>query len=78
MHVTLNGICRRGLCNWRARERWIGRRVLIWSGEHQAWGRPECCGYTTHREAAGIYLFEDAFDATIGCGPEKKIEYVSV
>lgn len=34
---------------------------LIWSFEHQAWWMPRQSGYTTYRESAGIYLFDEAF-----------------
>ena len=78
MRVTLNGINRRGLANWKARERWIGRKVHIWSAEHRSWWRPDRCGYTIHLEAAGVYDFVDAWAATSGCGPEKRIEYVTI
>lgn len=33
---------------------------LIWSNEHRAWWRPNCCGYTVHLKAAGRYSREDA------------------
>jgi hypothetical protein len=55
--------------------KFAGQKVLIWSGEHLAWWRPNAAGYTTVRENAGVYLFEDAYDRTRHCGPEKKIEY---
>lgn len=78
MRVTLNGIQRVGLANWKARERWLGRKVRIWSGEHHAWWRPERSGYTLHPEAAGIYDFSDAYDSTRHCDPSKKISYEAV
>ena len=76
--MTLNGIERRGLANWKARDRWVGRKVRIWSAEHRAWWRPDRCGYTIHLEADGVYDFAEAWAATVGCGPEKRIEYVSI
>lgn len=76
--VTLNGIKQRGLANWKAREAWFRKNVRIWSDEHQAWWRPNRAGYTAYREAAGIYTFAEAWDATEGCGPEKKIVYEAV
>lgn len=75
MRVTLNGINRRGLANWRGREHWLGRKVRIWSAEHQAWWRANRCGYTVHPEAAGTYSFAEAWEATRHCGPEKRIIY---
>jgi hypothetical protein len=76
--VTLNGINRRGLANWKGRERWISKNVRIWSDEHKAWWRPNCQGYTAYATDAGIYTFSDAWDATSHCGPEKKIVYEAV
>lgn len=49
-------------------------KALIWSGEHGAWWRPNSAGYTSHREAAGVYEIEEARRITSHCGPEKKIE----
>ena len=49
---------------------------LIWSGEHQAYWRPDSCGYTTIRAAAGRYTFDEAWKATSHAGPEKKIEFI--
>jgi len=40
---------------------------LIWSHEHQAYWRANCCGYTTDKKEAGAYTFDEAvkivFDA---------------
>lgn len=60
----------------RTRAKMAGKQVWIWSAEHCAWWRPERCGYTVHRDVAGVYLFEDAWNATHHCGPEKRIEFV--
>ena len=49
--------------------------VRIWSRQWGAFWRPGRCGYTYQRDEAGIYTFEDAFDATCHCGPEKQIYY---
>jgi hypothetical protein len=49
--------------------------VLIWSGEHRAWWRPNCSGYTTEREMAGLYDLVDAWASTKHCGPEKQIMF---
>lgn len=35
---------------------------LIWSNEHNAWWRPESCGYTTFIESAGRYSKDEAED----------------
>lgn len=59
----------------RTRTKLAGKDVLIWSSEHHAWWRPDRSGYTTFRSAAGRYSFEDAWEATSGCGPEKKITF---
>ncbi len=50
-------------------------RVYIWSGEHGAWWRPECSGYTDAICAAGVYTMEYAWAKTRHCGREKKITY---
>jgi hypothetical protein len=71
--VTLNGIKRRGLVEWKGREKWARRRVRIWSREHRAWWRPEGKGYTDDPDSAWIVDFPTAYDHTKHCGPEKKI-----
>lgn len=32
----------------------------IWSHYHRAWWRADAAGYTVHREAAGLYTYEEA------------------
>jgi len=59
-------------------QRLANTMVMIWSGEHQAWWRPNYCGYTIYREAAGIYNYQAAARATSLSGPEKKIMLVPV
>lgn len=59
----------------RTRAKLDGATVLIWSDEHRAWWRPDRCGYTTIRDRAGVYSFDDAWDATHHCGPEKRIVF---
>lgn len=76
--VTLNGIKRRGLYEWKGREWWVTRRVRIWSREHLAWWRPEGKGYTGDADQAGLYDFADAYDTTKHCGPEKQIVYYDI
>jgi hypothetical protein len=49
--------------------------VLIWSGEHQAYWRPNGNGYTLDRDVAGRWYLLDARRQTQHCGPEKKIEF---
>lgn len=76
--VTLNGIQQRGLANWKGRERWLDKRVSIWSREHSAWWRPGGNGYTTEAENAGSWDFAEAYEMTKHCGPEKRIVYYAV
>ena len=78
MRVTLNGIKRRGLAEWKGRERWLRHNVRIWSQEHRAWWRPKYQGYTGDTSQAGIYTFQEAYDGTKHCGPEKRIVYYAV
>jgi hypothetical protein len=73
--VTLNGIKRVGLSNWKARKWWIGKRVRIWSAEHCAWLRSKADGYTTKDDEAGLWDFPDAYDKTKHCDPKKRIMY---
>lgn len=54
----------------------ISAKVLIWSGEHEAYWREGCCGYTDQKSQAGVYVFEDAYDATKHCDPSKRIAFV--
>ena len=49
---------------------------LIWSGEHNAYWRPDSSGYTTFRSKAGRYTFGEAWKVTSHAGPEKKIQFV--
>jgi hypothetical protein len=37
--------------------------------------RPDGCGYTGCVRKAGIYTFEDAYNRTSHCGPEKRVGY---
>ncbi len=53
-----------------------GRLVRIWSGEHGAYWRKNGCGYTDGKRVwAWALPFEQAFDKTRHCGPEKKIVF---
>lgn len=36
------------------------KHFLIWSIEHNAWWRPDECGYTKRNDQAGVYSQEDA------------------
>lgn len=54
----------------------MSEQVMIWSGEHRMWWRPEGKGYTAKSAVAGRYTREDAESRTSHCGPEKKIEIV--
>jgi hypothetical protein len=62
----------------KAFERFKGRKVLIWSAQWLAWWRPESAGYTSAINDAGIYDFDDAYKRTLHCGPEKRIEYITI
>lgn len=65
-------------------ERFHGKKVSIWSGEHKAWWRAKGCGYTLGEidengdDGKGVYLFEDAWRRTHHCCPRKKICYLIV
>lgn len=49
--------------------------VLIWSGEHGAYWRPNSCGYTTLPAEAGRWTLAEAYFQTKHCGPEKSISF---
>lgn len=76
--VTLKGIKRRGLVEWKRREWWCRQTVAIWSQEHSAWWRPEAKGYTDYEEAAWVVDFPTAYDHTKHCGPEKGIVFYTM
>lgn len=76
--VTLNGIKRIGLVNWKAREWWIERTVRIWSAEHRAFWLPNGTGYTEFGAKAGTWAFPDAYEEVKHCGTEKKIVFYAV
>jgi len=40
--------------------------VYIWSNEHDAYWSPNCRGYTTSRESAGVYSLKQAFEICQG------------
>lgn len=52
--------------------------VRIWSGEWDAWWRPEGAGYTLDALEAGVWTREEAERKTSHCGAEKKIRLVAV
>lgn len=54
-----------------------GAQVRIWSGEHRAWWRANRSGYCSDVAGAGVYPFEDAWQASQHCGPEKQIAYAA-
>jgi hypothetical protein len=76
--VTLNGIKRRGLAEWKSREWWCRQNVLIWSREHCAWWRDMGKGYTDKMTEAWLVDFPTAYDYTKHCGPEKQIMYYAL
>ncbi len=49
--------------------------VRIYSGEYSAYWRTGNCGYTEDVDQACIYSFNDALNASAGCGEEKRIQY---
>lgn len=63
------------LCDKKRQGQLVGRHVLIWSGEHSAWWRTYCSGYTPDSGKAGVYKFEDAFKYTAHYMPHKKIRF---
>lgn len=62
----------------RTKDKFLGKLVRIWSGEHQAWWGPDRRSYTTVLSEAGIYSFEDAWNACFLACPKKEIEFVTV
>jgi hypothetical protein len=69
--VTLEALNRNPLLASRL----IGRRVVVWSGEHGAYWRDNASGYVVEIEDAGVYAFEAAHFLTEHMGPEKQIRY---
>lgn len=53
-----------------------GCKVMIHSLEHKAFWRAGSRGYTAYAWEAGVYSFEEAFQSTSNCGPEKMIIFV--
>jgi hypothetical protein len=49
--------------------------VLIWTGEHRAWWRPQGMGYTDDRDEAGRWFFDDALATVRHCGRDKHISF---
>lgn len=77
-NVSLRHIKRVGLVDWKHREWWIKRHVMIWSGEHHAWWRPDGKGYTDLQREAWSVDFPTAYEETKHCGPEKKVSYFAL
>ena len=50
------------------------RQFYIYSGEHNAYWRAECSGYTTSIDHIGRYTLNEAKQVTDHCGPEKQIK----
>lgn len=66
----------KALADSRLRAAWSGKLVYIWSHEHNAYWRANGSGYTCRvTDGLGVYDFEDAFERTRHCGPEKMIEF---
>jgi hypothetical protein len=55
--------------------RYAGTYVRIWSNEHEAYWRANASGYCTDGLEAGVYAFEDAWERTKHCDPEKRITF---
>lgn len=49
--------------------------VRIWSNEHKAWWRNNCCGYTDIRHIAGVFTIDMAFSQTKHCCRKKRIVF---
>jgi hypothetical protein len=47
---------------------------LIWSNEHNAYWRPDSCGYTVRMKSVGIYSRAEAESIVRGTYPEKGLE----
>ena len=52
-----------------------GVKVHIWSDEHGMYWGPGRCGYTSDKSKAGVYVIEDAWNATSHCGLSKRIYF---
>lgn len=53
-----------------------GQNVYIISNDGApCYWKPYFCGYSGCIRKAGIYTFEEAYEATKHCGPEKKVGY---
>lgn len=57
-------------------EEYPGDLVVIWSGEHRMWWRPNASGYSEEFMRAGVYTRAEAEDATRHCGPSKMINII--
>lgn len=72
--VTLQGLKnKKTLDKWRAERGNI--KVRIWSGEWRMYWRANGSGYTSFKEEAGIYTFEEACKYSAHCGASKRIKY---
>lgn len=58
--------------------KWRTKKVRIYSYEHSAYWGPNRSGYYNDGLKAGVYTFDDAYEATNHCGPEKGITYRAV
>ena len=38
----------------------MSKKVMIYSNEHQAWWKPEYCGYTINKARAGVFDYDEA------------------
>lgn len=64
------------LTRWPSLQRsWVGKQVRIWSNQWCAYWRAGGAGYTTDEAQAGVFSFEDAYQRTKHCGPDKMITY---
>ena len=62
------------------RAAWAGKLVFIWSHEHNAYWRAEGKGYTVRMTGGGpgVFDFNNAFERTRHCGPEKGVEFEEI
>ena len=53
-------------------------KVIIWSGQWEAWWRKNGSGYTDNIKLAGIFSISEAWKRVNHCGPENRIILQSI